>query len=105
MKMQYKDLSKEEKKDLRNEYYLTNRGKEIKKRFKKLYSYEIILLIFFVYNLISVILKLSSKWWLIFCGIILFFMIFFEIGIISLKKKEFDIYMVKKYIDKKKSKK
>jgi len=71
-------MSKERKKELRDKFYQTDKGKEIRKRLNRVVCYAIILFLFSLYILISHFINGDTKWytWLVFSGCIIFGLIF-----------------------------
>ena len=59
-KYKYQKLTKEEKKEAKTKLYETEQGKILKQRFKRIFIYSIILILFGIYMLVEAYTKKNS---------------------------------------------
>ena len=76
-KYKYQRLTKEEKHKAKQEFYQTNQGIDLKKRFQRVLIYSIILILFGVYLLIEAIMKKNSYAQIIYGSLLIIFGIIF----------------------------
>ena len=96
MKTRYQKLTKEEKKNIKNEYYNTEIGKTQKYRFIKLYIYGIMGLFISAY-LIYDNLKTNYFWEYSLAGLLILASLFFIIGSYLIRRKSLNNYTLKKF--------
>lgn len=95
-KYKYQTLTKEEKQKAKNDFYQTNTGKNLKKRFDRLFLYSILLTMFAIYIVISAIINDDAFYNYIY-GISLFVMaIIFLIGRYKIYLENINNFIVKK---------
>lgn len=95
-KYKYQTLTKEEKQKAKNDFYQTENGKNLKKRFDRLFLYSILLTMFAIYIVISAIINDDAFYNYIY-GISLFVMaIIFLIGRYKIYLENINNFIVKK---------
>lgn len=95
MKIKYKKMSKEEKKDILNKYKNTSKGKEQLSRLARVNVIGILCILYAIFILITEYQKLNS--WLITLIIIMFIVgIIFLILSLKIKKKSLNKYLINK---------
>ena len=95
-KYKYQTLTKEEKRKAKNDFYQTDNGKNLKKRFDRLFLYSILLTMFAIYIVISAIINDDAFYNYIY-GISLFVMaIIFLIGRYKIYLENINNFIVKK---------
>ena len=95
-KYKYQTLTKEEKQKAKNDFYQTDKGKNLKKRFDRLLLYSILLAMFAIYIIISTIINDDAFYNYIY-GISLFVMaIIFLIGRYKIYLENINNFIVKK---------
>ncbi len=95
-KYKYQTLTKEEKQKAKNDFYQTDNGKNLKKRFDRLFLYSILLTMFAIYIVISAIINDDAFYNYIY-GISLFVMaIIFLIGRYKIYLENINNFIVKK---------
>lgn len=95
-KYKYQTLTKEEKRKAKNDFYRTDNGKNLKKRFDRLFLYSILLTMFAIYIVISAIINDDAFYNYIY-GISLFVMaIIFLIGRYKIYLENINNFIVKK---------
>lgn len=95
-KYKYQTLTKEEKQKAKNDFYQTDNGKNLKKRFDRLFLYSILLTMFAIYIVISAIIK-DDEFYNYIYGISLFVMaIIFLIGRYKIYLENINNFIVKK---------
>ena len=87
-KYKYQRLSKDEKKEAKNNFYQTEQGIELKKRFNRILIYSIILILFGIYLLVEAYIKKDSYAQYVYGSILILFGIGFLIsrGHVMMKK-------------------
>ena len=95
-KYNYQTLTKEEKRKAKNDFYQTDNGKNLKKRFDRLFLYSILLTMFAIYIVISAIIN-DDEFYNYIYGISLFVMaIIFLIGRYKIYLENINNFIVKK---------
>lgn len=95
-KYKYQTLTKEEKRKAKNDFYQTDNGKNLKKRFDRLFLYSILLTMFAIYIVISAIIN-DDEFYNYIYGISLFVMaIIFLIGRYKIYLENINNFIVKK---------
>lgn len=95
-KYKYQTLTKEEKQKAKNDFYQTDKGKNLKKRFDRLLLYSILLAMFAIYIIISTIINDDAFYNYIY-GISLFVMaIIFLLGRYKIYLENINNFIVKK---------
>ena len=95
-KYNYQTLTKEEKQKAKNDFYQTDNGKNLKKRFDRLFLYSILLTMFAIYIVISAIIN-DDEFYNYIYGISLFVMaIIFLIGRYKIYLENINNFIVKK---------
>ena len=90
-------MTKEERKECREKYYETPKGKEMKVRFLRLEIIGTFGILFSVYLILSEMISKNHDWaTYTMAGILMLFSLVFFIGAIVLKRKCFNLYAVKK---------
>lgn len=79
-KYKYQRLSKDEKKEAKNNFYQTEQGIELKKRFNRILIYSIILILFGIYLLVEAYIKKDSYAQYVYGSILILFGIGFLIS-------------------------
>lgn len=79
-KYKYQRLSKDEKKEAKNNFYQTEQGIELKKRFNRILIYSIILILFGIYLLVEAYIKKDSYAQFVYGAILILFGIGFLIS-------------------------
>lgn len=79
-KYKYQRLSKVEKKEAKNNFYQTEQGIELKKRFNRILLYSIILILFGIYLLVEAYIKKDSYAQYVYGAILILFGIGFLIS-------------------------
>lgn len=96
MKNKYKRMSKEEKKEVREKYYQTAKGKEMKNRFLRLNIIGTVGILFSLFLVVSGHLSNEINWATWVMAIILtIFSIIYLLGAFLLKKKCFNNFALK----------
>ena len=87
-KYKYQRLSKDEKKEAKNNFYQTEQGIELKKIFNRILIYSIILILFGIYLLVEAYIKKDSYAQYVYGSILILFGIGFLIsrGHVMMKK-------------------
>lgn len=94
-KYKYQRLSKEEKKQVKDEFYNTNQGMELKVRFKRILIYSILLLLFGLYLLIDAYINKDSYAQYVYGAIMLMFGVGFLISRSYVMMKKVNDYITK----------
>ena len=94
-KYKYQRLSNNEKKQAKNDFYQTEQGFELKKRFNRILIYSIILILFGIYLLIEACIKKDSYAQLAYGIILIIFGIGFLISRYYLIIKKVNYYLTK----------
>lgn len=79
-KYKYQRLTKEEKKQAKNEFYQTGQGIDLKKRFNRILIYSIILILFGIYLLVEAYIKKDSYAQYVYGSVIILFGIAFLVS-------------------------
>lgn len=100
-KYKYQTISKEEKIETKKNFYQTEQGFELKKRFNRILIYSIILILFGIYLLIEACIKKDSYAQLAYGIILIIFGIGFLISRYYLIIKKVNYYLTKNTTKKK----
>lgn len=103
-KYKYQTLKKEEKKQVKNEFYNTQDGIEVKKRLTRLLIYGILLILFAIWLIIEAYLKKDSIAEYIYGGILIIFAFVFLIARHQVLLKELNAYYLNNKFKNKKRK-
>ena len=96
MKIKYYRLSKEERKEYRDKYYATSKGKILKKNTAISYVTSILLLIYSIYSYIDTYINHLSKWYYAYNTLLLVISIIMIISIHNLRIRAINNYIIKK---------
>ena len=96
MKNKYQRMSKEEKNKLKNKYYATPKGKEMKTRLDRLFIIGIIGIVFSAFLIISGYLSGRIEWytWVV-ASLLMFFSIVYVVGSLKLREKVLNQFAIK----------
>ena len=94
-KYKYQRLTKEEKKQAKNEFYQTEQGIDLKKRFNRILIYSIILILFGIYLLVEAYIKKDSYAQFVYGSIIILFGIAFLVSRTYVMMKKVNEYITK----------
>lgn len=94
-KYKYQRLTKEEKKQAKNDFYQTEQGIELKKRFNRILIYSIILILFGMYLLIEAYIKKDSYAQYVYGSVIILFGIAFLVSRTYVMMKKVNEYITK----------
>lgn len=104
IKYKYQRLNKEEKKEIKNEFFATERGVELKQRFNRILIYSFALILFGAILLTEAIIKKDSIAEYIYSTLLIIFGIVFIIVRYNIMRRQVNTYLVTKD-NKKKTKK
>ena len=96
MKIKYYRLSKEERKQYRDKFYATKKGKTFKKYTGYSYLMCILLVAFSIYYVIDAYINKLSKWYYIYASILLIISIIMALSVRKVRVTKINDYIVKK---------
>ncbi len=79
-KYKYQRLSKKEAKEVKEAFYKTNQGIDLKKRFNRILIYSILLLLFGMYLIVDAIINNEATIEYVYAGLLILFSIIFLIS-------------------------
>lgn len=94
-KYKYQRLSKDEKKEAKNEFYQTEQGIDLEKRFNRILIYSIILILFGIYLLVEAYIKKDSYAQYVYGSVIILFGIAFLVSRTYVMMKKVNKYITK----------
>lgn len=96
MKIKYYRLSKEERKEYRNKFYSTTKGKNIRKFTSISYVMDILLLITGVYYILDTYFNKGNKLYYYYAALIIVIAIIMFVSVHKLRINKINDYIVKK---------